>query len=393
MIRKIVSMIFPPLPLLGALFCCNLFATSYADATVPIPLNLTTFPNEKALHPWPVMPPLPQPDGLRPCCAFGYNLHVNLFGIPLPLYQISNISHVDHTGHHHYNKSSFQSLLNIFRLGSEHNGLAYTQRGGFIDVAHVRDSADMTIYIFSHLWPKLGEAFTLTLSDELAQRKLIFNAFTPPEDPASRYTLAVYLSASLAFQVAAWHEVAQWYGFESVAGFSEGISAFSPEDLYSNLLGSRLAIILILSGHSVSLGMYDASMDTLINEALHQLNVVSPQQTRQQFDRLNHLWWNHNCSLPDKFLLLKRNYLTTDYRLPVAVPGIDDNKLQWLALPHQLYGYDFDKLAQLRLLPTKSMKKLPPPDGYYTAVDFPVLAVQAQQQDNETLQHLADNCR
>ncbi|OWA85706.1 hypothetical protein BV377_29140, partial [Klebsiella pneumoniae] len=43
------------------------------------------------------------------------------------------------------------------------------------------------------------------------------------------------LAGHLAFEIALWHEIAQWYGFQSVPGFSEEISAFSPEDLYSNL--------------------------------------------------------------------------------------------------------------------------------------------------------------
>ncbi|MGR7526615.1 DUF4056 domain-containing protein (plasmid) [Klebsiella aerogenes] len=38
----------------------------------------------------------------------------------------------------------------------------------------------------------------------------------------------------------------QWYGFESVPGFSEVMSAFSPDDLYSKLLDVRTAINVIL---------------------------------------------------------------------------------------------------------------------------------------------------
>ena len=65
------------------------------------------------------------------------------------------------------------------------------------------------------------------------------------------------LAGHLAFEIAQWHEIAQWYGFQSVPGFSEEISAFSPEDLYSNLLGARLAINVILSGHGGSLEDYN----------------------------------------------------------------------------------------------------------------------------------------
>lgn len=88
-------------------------------------------------------------------------------------------------------------------------------------------------------------------------RRVQLNAFTPPAGVRQRYQLAAWLAGHLAFEIAQWHEIAQWYGFQSVPGFSEEISAFSPEDLYSNLLGARLAINVILSGHGGSLEDYN----------------------------------------------------------------------------------------------------------------------------------------
>lgn len=64
-------------------------------------------------------------------------------------------------------------------------------------------------------------------------RRVQLNAFTPPPGVRQRYQLAAWLAGHLAFEIAQWHEIAQWYGFQSVPGFSEEISAFSPEDLYS----------------------------------------------------------------------------------------------------------------------------------------------------------------
>lgn len=69
----------------------------------------------------------------------------------------------DTLGRHRYNDSLFGALASLAGLGNEHNGVLYTRRGGFIDMAHVRDSADMTAYIFSHLYPRLGQAFQLNL--------------------------------------------------------------------------------------------------------------------------------------------------------------------------------------------------------------------------------------
>lgn len=55
---------------------------------------------------WPVTKPLSPPDGLRPCCAFGYNLKVQALGIPVPFYQLGNVVDADRLGAHHYNDSA-----------------------------------------------------------------------------------------------------------------------------------------------------------------------------------------------------------------------------------------------------------------------------------------------
>lgn len=351
-----------------------------ACAALPLELHLST--DTAAARAWPVMPPQPQPRGLRPCCAFGYGLHVELMGLPVPFYQLDNVVTTGELGHHQYNDRPFAGLLDLAGLGRERNGIVYTARGGFIDTAHVRDTADMTVYLFSQLLPRLGLPFTLTLDNELAERRLVFNAFTPPAQAAERYTLAAWLAAHLAFQVAEWHEIAQWFGFQSVPGFSEAVSAFSPEDLYSNLLGARLAASLILSGQAQSPGVYDAAMDTALVQALKQLDAQPGNMTRFQFDMLDGRWWNSQRRVPEKYLVLRRNYLMGDDRLPTAVPG-EQTPLLSLVLPHRWQGFDLNALAQLQLWPGKAMARLPPPARYYTQDNFSTLAALARQQDRQ----------
>ena len=358
-----------------------LCAVTQVYAALPVALDLATQATSKASSAWPTMPPQPLPKGLRPCCAFGYNLHAELLGMPVPFYQLDNVAYASHLGQHQYNDKMLAGLKNLTGLSGENNGILYTARGGFIDTAHVRDTADMTVYIFSQLLPRLGQAFTLDLESELAQRRLVFTAFTPPTDPAERYTLAAWLAAHLAYQVAEWHEIAQWYGFESVPGFSEGVSAFSPEDLYSNLLGARLAVSLILDGQTVSQGVYNAAMGTALSQALMHLGAQPPAMTRFHFDMLDGRWWNSLRRVPEKYLVLHRNFQLGDNRLPTRVPG-EQSVPQRLTLPHRWQGINLADLGQLQLWPGASMKQLPPPPArYYTAEDFPTLAASAQQAD------------
>lgn len=361
----------------------GVLVTALAHAALPVSLDLNARATGQATRAWPAMPPQPLPKGLRPCCAFGYNLHAELLGMPVPFYQLDNVAIADRLGQHQYNDSILAGLENLTGLSSENNGIIYTTRGGFIDTAHVRDTADMTVYIFSQLLPRLGQAFTLELESELAQRRLVFNAFTPPTDPEARYTLAAWLAAHLAFQLAEWHEIAQWYGFESVPGFSEGVSAFSPEDLYSNLLGARLAVSLILDGQTVSRDVYNAAMSTALTQALTHLGAQKPELTRFHFDMLNGHWWNNQQRVPEKYLVLRRNYQMGDNRLPTPVPG-ELATPQRLTLPHRWQEIDLSALGQLQLCPGDDMAQLPPPQRYYTADDFPALAARARQADTQT---------
>lgn len=357
-----------------------LLAAIGVHAAIPVPLQLTEGDKVQSIA-WPVVSPLPAPQGLRPCCAFGYDLHAQVLDMPVPFYELDNVVTADGIGEHRYNDSLLLGLVNLAGIGHEHNGIVYTSRGGFIDTAHVRDTADMTVWLFSHLLPRLGQPFTLRLEDELAERHVVFNAFTPPETAGDRYALAAWLAAHLAFQLAAWHEIAQWYGFESIPGFSEEVSAFSPEDLYSNLLGARIAVSLILDGQLATSKMYDAAMNKALHQALTQLGAKPETITRFQFDMLDGKWWNSQRRVPEKYLVLHRNYDVSDSRLPTPVPGEKAVPLR-LSLPHHWRNYSLDMLAQLQLRPGSHMARLPLPQSWYSEANFPALATLAGESDN-----------
>lgn len=348
----------------------------------PLLADLETETQEQAPQAWQVPTPLDAPNGLRPCCAFGYDLKVKALGIPIPFYRIDNVVEVSKLGNHRYNDSFWLGTAAVLGVGSEKSGLIYSHKGGFLDIAHIRDTADYTYYLFTHIYPNLGKEWSLTLSNELAQRKIHFNAFTPPEDEAQRYTLSAYLAARLGFRLAVWHEIAQWYGFRSVPGFSEGISAFSPEDLYSNLIGSRLALTLILNGHATTLEHYNQSMQGIIPSALEQLEAQPRALTQQWFDVIDGQWWDSQQRVPDKFLVLKRDYDISDKRYPL-LPFEENSPPHFLTLPSVYSGYDLKQLAEFQLWKTEQMEDLPIPNTYWKEADFTDLAEKARQIDSE----------
>lgn len=343
---------------------------------------------------WPVIARLPAPQGLRPCCAFGYNVRAKVLGIPVPGFKIGNVIAADDSGQHHYNDRVLSTLSTLTGLNREHDGIIYTLRGGFIDLAHVRDTADNTLWLFSQIWPRLGQTYTIRLDDELGQRVIRLWPTPPPTTALARYNLAVSLAAQLAYQLAVWHEVAQWYGFESVPGYSEGVSAFSLEDLYSNLLGARLASDLLNHGGASTLRQYQHRMAQVIPQALAQLEAVSPQQTRFHFDMLDGRWWNSRCRLPDKFLVRQRNYLTGAQRYPTR--PAERVPILWLTLPDSVNGHPLSDFARLEIWPGNNMKQLPAPKSpriFYQFADFATLAQQAKEVDRRRLLRIGQRCK
>lgn len=352
------------------------------------PGDVDILPFEQARRVWPVAQNLSPPESLRPCCAFGYNLQVRAAGIPIPVYQIGNVLSLSTLGHHHYNDSALGAVKNIVGLSDEANGLIYTRRGGFIDIAHVRDTADNTFYLFTRLYPKLGQNWRLFYSEELGLRRAQFHPFTPPASMVDRYNLAAWLAGHVAFQLAQWHEIAQWYGFQSVPGFSEEISAFSPEDLYANLLGARLAINVILQGHAGSVENYNLAMDKALSQALIDLEAVNVAETERQFREVDGDWWNSKRRVPDKFLVLKRNYDLGENRVPTPVPF--EKALPYrLAMPERIAGLKLSHLGELQIHKGSDMRRLPAPTTFYRPAQFSALAEQARQADQVQLQRIS----
>ena len=346
--------------------------------------NDSFFPINHAHRVSPVATDLSAPESLRPCCAFGHDLHVKAAGIPVPLYQIGNVLTLETLGHHQYNDNALGAVKNIIGLSQEGDGLIYTHRGGFIDVAHVRDTADNTFYLFAQLYPKLGQRWRYFYSNELGVRRMQFKAFTPPASMTERYTIAAWLAGHLAFELAQWHEIAQWYGFQSVPGFPEEISAFSPEDLYSNLLGARLAITLILEGKAGSVDDYNAAMTEALKTALLRLDVATKTETETKFRELDGDWWNSKRRVPDKFLVLKRNYNLEANRLPTPV-SYETAEPYLLTFPAWVAGYQLSRLGELQIYPGNDMQMLPVPASHYSPPQFKALAEMAEQADKNVL--------
>ena len=247
----------------------------------------------------PVMKP---PTAIRPCCAFGMDLKAKAGAIPVPGYKNDNILGIPDLGQHGYDKGF---------LPGENNGLVYTCRGGFIDLAHIRDNADRTLYLTMEFVRRLPDGFTLEMPEEGALRRIVIKQLPPGVlDRYGRWFIATQLAEWVNYQFSIWHEISTWYGWQSIKGVSERLSAFSPEDLYSNVVGQRLASGLILNRESSSRDGYDRAMDAWIAEGLRRLGAVSHADGRAAMKSVDGIIWDSQQRVPDMKVVLKRNLVT-----------------------------------------------------------------------------------
>ena len=257
------------------------------------------------------VPEFPVRVELRPCCAFGTDLQASLGPVPVPFFSIENITGVDELGPHKYDSGAFSaqgsSTKNVF--SSERNGLIYTCRGGFIDTAHVRDYADWTLFWAATIWRSSVTGATVELPPEGGKRRVIIRPLPPDliERLGVRRT-AIGLAQWIAFQLSVWHEIATAYGYASIELYPEYVSAFSPEDLYSNLLGIKIGGGLLMQpGAAATDSLYDQNMDLWLHTTLRYLKAVSPDAGKAATRLVDGVWWDPEARLPDPKLVLRRN--------------------------------------------------------------------------------------
>jgi hypothetical protein len=255
------------------------------------------------------LPAIEPPHHMRPCCAFGMDLEVDFAGMHVPLFQVGNVIAVDQLGSHAY-------ALTDGAMEVEGNGLLYSCRGGWIDTAHVRENADNVLFLALRIAAGLGSETTIVIPGHGATTTIVV-APIPAAVIEREGALAVagVLAAWTAYRISIWHEVATWYGYEMIGGFSEKPSAFSPEDLYSNALGIRLALAILAEHRFRTDEEYGLAFSTFLEEALRRIEVQPVETSRAVMDALDGRWWDSSRRLPDNMLVTRRAFPRDDERV------------------------------------------------------------------------------
>ena len=221
---------------------------------------------------------------------------------------------INSLGHHCYSNGIF-----------ENNGLAYTAQGGHIDIAHLRIAADNTRWLYNKTREHLlrGDSefyFKLNVEPSQYHVTLEYPAYWKDLPEQYREKIADKVSLELGqyftYTMTTWHEVLTWFGFKCLFFLPEKDSAFSWEDIYSNLLGTRLGALAVEDKEHD----YDEAMTILLKKEMEGLGIQSSGAARQAGKEMKKKYFDGQ-----KYLDQTRNMdigLYDGYVTPVIVPGI-----------------------------------------------------------------------
>lgn len=223
----------------------------------------------------------------------------------------------------------------------EGNGIIYTAAGGFIDMGHLRDHADWTAFIYNLIISNADsdEPISLELRNEGGAKTLTLPR-TIYEDDVDFYELA----GRIAYDISLWHEIATWFGASYVPFIAERYSSFSPEDIYSNLLGVKLGIEALKSDLD-----YDVAMTQLIATTLDEMGGVEKHsETVMAMCEVDAIWWSSERRIPSRKVLIEHNIDPgTEHGLtPWLVPSRAENSVPILL---EKPGADCSNLYELSI--------------------------------------------
>lgn len=308
----------------------------------------------------------PPPRIIRTCCSFG--VKVSLFRLPIKITEITSIEKI---GTHEYMGST-----------KEKNGIIYTQKGGFIDLGHVRDQADWTAYLYTQILQHQSKGeFVQKIGYEggVKELKVQISKDLSQED-------IVKLAGKIAYDLSVWHEISTWFGASTIPLVPERYSSFSVEDAYSNLLGATLGMKALQSNLP-----YETAMTQLIEDTLEDLEAVkTEEETQAAMEEVREIWWSGKKTLPSRNVLIARELNVYPTVYPWLIPQkAKDIETRSLTVPQKSHNgkllADFYQFS-IKLNYKFPFKKIFPnrKNRIITQADFGTLLLYAEKELNSS---------
>ncbi len=278
----------------------------------------------------------PQKKSRKSLSQFGYNLEL----IPFPMFPITEFIDPDDFGRQSYGKGG----------PGEHNGSLYTCRGGFMDFSHIRCAADWTVYLTFKI---ITEQHDFDLPPEAGTLKLRFQNL----DKLSLDDVGS-LAQKITVERLVWHEVASWHYHSPNYEFSEQQSTFTPEDLYSNILGTVIGkkIAMRILKNLDTLSYSEIASEEIAKEIASLNPVKTKKESKEAYDivdrykqlklpvakRNKDVWWDSNIVFSDERYCFKR-YMNIGPQMP-----------PWLVPESQQLGCPVHPKAEVLPVPQKA---------------------------------------
>lgn len=221
---------------------------------------------------------------------------------------------VEDLGNHNYDSGA-----------GENNDLLYTARAGYIDLGHLRESADRARYIFeisnSHI--SSGETdYSFEVIESATYHVHLdypahWNGLAADAKEKIAREVAIDIGEHVAHLSTVWHEIISWYGYSSTGVISEKPSAFSWEDGYSDLFGTKIAADVLRAG-----APYNEGMTEFMRREIETLDPLPAKTARQATKAIRGKWYSGRYPL---LRMKKRNFdvgLDDGEITPFRVPGI-----------------------------------------------------------------------
>ena len=273
----------------------------------------------------------------------------------------------DKLGHHSYAYSPL-----------EKNGIVYTCKAGHIDITHLRIAADHTRYLSDTIYEMLMENetdLTFDLRVEPSQHHVhieyppYWDNMTGSVKKDAAREMSYQVGQYLTFNATTWHEIIVWFGFKSMAFVPEFPSAFSWEDVYSNLLGTHIAVKAMRdTKHS-----YNKAMTIALNEEMQKLKIQPAAVARQASENVRGKWFTGELLVDMK----RRNFdigLDDGFVTPAVVDGICDGEtirlspvptLNWI----ERNGFKITQTIAPKEWETKKILQIASPDESITEIN------------------------
>ncbi|HXH74662.1 MAG TPA: DUF4056 domain-containing protein [Bacteriovoracaceae bacterium] len=212
----------------------------------------------------------------RPCCSFGLDVVQKAVGAAGALGN-------DDLGIHNYARETKKDNV----------GMMYTCSAGFIDISHLRDTADWSSHIYSKLPVWLGSGKTVRARKEggFKSRSVFFPVIDSHKLLALKIEDKERIAVAITNSMALLHEIATAFPISvSVPGplffVYERVSAFSVEDAFSNLQGAWLGVIAARDERT-----YNDSMTQILYDTMVKYGAQSRENTLNAYQIIKNDWW------------------------------------------------------------------------------------------------------